>query len=495
MGAGSPDPRDMIGLTLAVGGEPPASVAEICRAIDAARLPTTPWRAFRRPSTLWDGPGRELGAAGASYETGGGPRRWARLTLHDGPLRRRVIPLPVDTTPPRAPAPWRNLDLRPALTRSGHGRVRQIGPLPTSTVAVETVVWHQGDREWRWRLVVLSAEPDDGDRMLADAGALSAILPLRLVGEGTGLVADRRLSGGAPRSVKRQPTSMQTAETAADAFIIIGRSALRQMLGNLELLVDAPDPEAIHQLRVALRRLRAALSLFRGCLDTDRRLALAGRLKWASGILADVRDWDVFVAETLAPMAAALADDSALAAVGNRAAERRRAAQAGIARELHGARLNGALLELVRWFELPEAPFAGDRAGQPLRRFARRALRRGRRKLLGQYAAATPQSVDEWHALRILAKKLRYATDAFAPLYASVQVRPFREALHEVQDCLGRYNDAAASERLAAIAGDATATAMVAGWAARERLEQQRRFEGAWKKFRKCPPFWRKASG
>lgn len=493
MKAGGRGPRETVGLVLAVGGCPPAGIAEICRTIDAGGFPPGSWRTFRRPSIFWDGPGRELDAAAASLETSGsGARRRTLFTSQDEVIRRRTMLLPPALPVPAAPGPWEGLELQPVLTRSAGGRIRPAGGSPSSTIAVEAVVWRQADRERRERLVVLSAEPENAGRMLSDARLLSAMLPLRLVGERPDRLAYRHLSGDRPRSIKVAPGALETASSAGDAFVLVGRSALRQMLGNLELAMDPALPEAIHQFRVGLRRLRAALTLFGDCLDATGRRALLADLKWINAIFADVREWDVFTSEMLAPMTEAVADRGDLALASGRAVEHRAAAHAALVQALHGERLTGTLLDLLRWFELAEAPLTGKRAGQPLRKFARRALRRGQRKLMERYETARPASVEEWHALRIQAKKLRYATDAFAPLYPRAAVRPFQHALQEVQDCLGLYNDAAVAERLARIADPETAAAMVAGWAARERMEQQRRFDGAWKKLRKKAPFWRR---
>src|SRR5690606_10224059 len=126
-------------------------------------------------------------------------------------------------------------------------------------------------------------------------------------------VAARRLSGEAPASVRLPSGSLDHASSAGQALLVIGRSALRQMLGNLELVANGAVPEAIHQFRVGLRRLRAALALFKSCLDPDQRQALSAELRWTNAIFADARDWDVFTAETLAPMADALTDGASLA--------------------------------------------------------------------------------------------------------------------------------------------------------------------------------------
>jgi CHAD domain-containing protein len=103
------------------------------------------------------------------------------------------------------------------------------------------------------------------------------------------------------------------------------------VLGNLDRIAAAPTPEAIHQFRVGLRRLRSALGLFRDCLDPDGRAALAAGLKDVAGRFGGARDLDVFAAETLAPLRAALDGTVDLAAAEAAVAAAREAARGDLA--------------------------------------------------------------------------------------------------------------------------------------------------------------------
>lgn len=87
---------------------------------------------------------------------------------------------------------------------------------------------------------------------------------------------------------------------------------------------DPAQPETIHRFRVALRRLRALLSAFGTALPTEERRALGRTLAGFSRRYGSVRDWDVLLAGTIAPLAAALPEDGAAAEIAACAAEARR---------------------------------------------------------------------------------------------------------------------------------------------------------------------------
>ncbi|BBK31992.1 CHAD domain-containing protein [Stella humosa] len=394
----------------------------------------------------------------------------------------------VDATGP-PPSPWVGYRRQPGESETSEtatGRRRTFGE--DATVAVETATWRLAGAEWRQRRIVLEGKVGSDSRLVTCAEALARSLPLRLTVDEA---AAWRLAPDRPDAVRVVADDPGSAETAGAAFRLVGRAALRQVLGNLELASIANAPETIHQLRVGLRRLRAALQLFSDCLDEPARRAMGARLKAIDGPFAHLRDLDAFIDETLLPAVDATGS-SDLAALLATARQARESADAGIAQALHDPQLNLAMLALVDWLEFGTAPCDGRGADQPVERFARRVLRRRRRQLFRSFDAAPPRTAEDWHRVRILAKKLRYATDAFAPLYARATTRPFRRALQEVQDSLGRYNDAAVADRLAAGLGQPTAAAMVAGWTARQRVEQVRRFGRAWKSLRKCPTFWQR---
>ncbi len=138
----------------------------------------------------------------------------------------------------------------------------------------------------------------------------------------------------------------------------------------------------------------------------------------------------------------------------------------------------------------PAGPAAGtpDDAGDAtsIAAFARRLLRRRHRRLLREAKVALHGDALQRHALRIAAKKLRYAAEFFAPLFEREQARTYATALAGVQDVLGHANDAATAARLIgelAPAGDSPATAALRGAAAAATTAIDRDLGGAWEGF------------
>jgi triphosphatase len=101
-------------------------------------------------------------------------------------------------------------------------------------------------------------------------------------------------------SMSREAITLVPSATTADAFIVISFSCLRQVAGN-ELAVRQGDPEGIHQMRVGLRRLRAALSLFNDMLYSSETDRMKRELKWLTDQLGPSRDIDVFISKTVVP--------------------------------------------------------------------------------------------------------------------------------------------------------------------------------------------------
>ena len=108
------------------------------------------------------------------------------------------------------------------------------------------------------------------------------------------------LNGALNAPVFAEPVMMARQATVADAFATVGLACLRQIAGN-EGAVRNGDPEGIHQMRVGLRRMRAALSLFKNMLHDGKVKGLKRELKWLTEQLGPARDFDVFVNETLTP--------------------------------------------------------------------------------------------------------------------------------------------------------------------------------------------------
>ncbi len=157
-------------------------------------------------------------------------------------------------------------------------------------------------------------------------------------------------------------------ETTGEAVLQgVGHACVSQLLGS-EAAALAGDPEGIHQMRVALRRLRAILSAFGMLIPKPRRAALDAELRWLTKALGDARNLDVFAEDLIGPARKAKLDGAALDRLGKAAERQRRAAYATARRAIRSPRYTALLLRLMRWFD--GSQWRGERPGEVARRAA-----------------------------------------------------------------------------------------------------------------------------
>lgn len=255
------------------------------------------------------------------------------------------------------------------------------------------------------------------------------------------------------------------------------------------IVLASRRPVGIHQARVALRRLRAAFSLFRGAVagPTEAPLvrALAAESKWLAGECAPARDLHVFLTETvseLPPEARRIA--SRLAKVH---LERARAA-------LSGARYTAFKAKLAAF-----SHDSGATSPSRLDDFGRAVLDQHHDKVERRGRKIAALDGKRLHRLRIAIKKLRYAATFLQPAFASAAAKPYIEATVRLQGALGALNDReVAGQMLADIAVAARPTEDVerplrklAKEATSGDKHRRRRLQRAWKGFRKAERFWR----
>lgn len=330
---------------------------------------------------------------------------------------------------------------------------------------------------------------------LALAGEIRAEVPsATLAGEA---LAAARATVPAPRRLGA--TAMPEGLGIAEAFAFVLAHLTDVVLHYAPAAAeDVSGPEPVHQMRVALRRLRSAVTVFRRMLDCPELQAANAGLKALSARLGPTRDWDVFLRETAPAVSAVFPDEPKLAKL-IAAAERRR-------RECHAALRDFLCSAEFRQLGIALAWLAGARSWHPalpegadqpvsLQDFAAGVLDRRLRRLASPDDLAGLATV-ELHALRLKAKRMRYAAEIFAPLYPGKAPRRFIRRLTAVQDALGQLNDRATAEKLLAELGGvggrhAFAAGLVLGFAAAgTTTEVLPRVMRRWEKFQGTDAFW-----
>jgi len=252
-------------------------------------------------------------------------------------------------------------------------------------------------------------------------------------------------------------------------------------------VLASDDIEYVHQARVALRRLRAALRLYRRvCAVPD---ALLAELRALAATLGSARDWDVLCSETLPAIVPHYADAAAWQR-GWQALEARRAGvRAAMRTALTQAHPGAWLLVFQRWLLQRGWRAAAETQRfvqlSPLKKWARRALQKGHRPIVRGARKFGQLQPEQRHALRIAIKRQRYAAGFFQELFARGRGARYQAVLRDAQDSLGRANDARVASGLLARPGwtrDRWGNSCSTGW----RRNRRDTADALW---RKCKAF------
>ena len=276
--------------------------------------------------------------------------------------------------------------------------------------------------------------------------------------------------------VKAAAVALARDMIAEDGFAAICAACLAQFQANLPGLLSEADPEYLHQARVALRRLRAGLRLYRNSCPLPADELQAG-LRALAAALGPARDWDVLCLETLPAIQPHFADVGEWGQFAAAAEARRRAMRQEMLGAIRQANPGRWLLQFHRW--LAEHGWRENSACRlaqldTLSRFAAQALHKGRRRIRRMGRDFSHLSPEQRHALRIAIKRQRYAAEFFRNLYPEQAGSRYVRALALAQDALGRANDArVAQDRLHDMrdGGCAFAVGFADGWLTRQALE------------------------
>lgn len=308
-----------------------------------------------------------------------------------------------------------------------------------------------------------------------------------------------------PQPVKAAALNLNGNVSAEQAFQIIAWSCIGHLQCNHKGLLVGEDVEYVHQMRVAMRRLRSAMGLFARIAPTLRDVGLTGEIRWLAAELGAARDWDVFVTETLPPILSHAPDDPALQKL-RESARAIQAANRERARHAAGSlRYQQLLLRLGAWLNRASWRLEAGKEqlktlDRPIHEASGGLLGKRHKKLLKLGQNLAELSVPERHALRIAAKKLRYASEFLAHLYPARESHGYLKALSELQDTLGVLNDQAVTNRLLEELQENTgrnaplarAIGEITGWNACQANLRLATLGQAWDGYRKQAPFWKR---
>jgi triphosphatase len=293
-----------------------------------------------------------------------------------------------------------------------------------------------------------------------NARKLTQVLPARLALKSKSERGYELIDGKQDLPVKAVAIDLPPDTNTRDAFKLIGLACLKQVVDNEPALLKG-DPEGVHQMRVGLRRLRAAMSLFAALLGDAQTAAIKSELKWLAEELGPARELDVLVNRVLAPAKRQRRRWRGMPSLSQNITERREAAFTRACDAVQSARFRCLTVDVAAWLHAglwtdAKDDLVHDLGDLAIAAFATEQLTRRRRKVRKKGRALAELDERRRHKLRIHAKKLRYAAEFFASLFASKRAVKRRDrflaALENLQDALGDLNDIAVHEkRIAAI--------------------------------------------
>lgn len=334
--------------------------------------------------------------------------------------------------------------------------------------------------------------------------ALLELAPLQIETASKAARGHRLAFGTAAQAQKAKPVTLSAQDNVDAAIAAILGNGYRHLMANLGPAMQAGSPEAVHQMRVSLRRLRTAFTLLRRELGPPALEPIAADAKHLAHVLGPARNWDVFITETLPDIAAEGLDGVDLSPLSEAAVPQQAESYVAVHAALASRSVNrfllgfGAVLERRGWRNGIESA-ALTVLAEPVGSFAGRVLARSHRKVLrrGRHFARLPPEAR--HELRLALKKLRYTAEFFLPLYAGQSAaRKYLARLTRLQEALGVANDVATTyPLLGALRGSQLrpgvdfAAGAVLGWQRRHELEAAKALLKSWRKFAAATPFWR----
>ncbi len=235
-------------------------------------------------------------------------------------------------------------------------------------------------------------------------------------------------------------TAVAARAAPAEALALRLREQVTALLSHDPGTRLGSDPEDLHQLRVATRRLRAYLRAARPLLLDEPTRALRDELGWLGGVLGPVRDLDVLLGYFGAELASLDGDRPAASGLLAMLSERREAAREAMLDAL-GAERYFALLDRLEAFA-GRPPLSGERVS--LAAIWWRAAKRLRRAV--EALGDEPEDAA-LHEVRILVKRARYAAELGAHELGKPAAR-FLAAAKQAQDVLGAHQDSVVAEQV-----------------------------------------------
>jgi CHAD domain-containing protein len=336
----------------------------------------------------------------------------------------------------------RNRSLVPIATLRTHRIVQHLlgpGGIRLAEVADDRVTGETGSAVSAWREV--EVELLDGDRDVLEAVAATL------------QQAEATPSGASSKLARLLDSRVEEAEAPGVGADSTGGEVLLAYLGEQAAALTALDPlvrvdveDAVHKMRVAVRRTRSALATYRRLLDRSVTDPLRDELRWLGTVLGPVRDAEVtreHLREEIAAQPRPVVIGSVTRRVDRTLGAQHREAHKKAVADMRSDRYLG-LLDAVDAVAAGSA-LKGKRVDRPARKQLPKAVRKAFDRMVGfvdqEAAAASPEEADRLlHEVRKAAKRVRYAGESVQPVFSS-DATDLAETMEQLQDVLGEHQD------------------------------------------------------
>jgi inorganic triphosphatase YgiF len=300
---------------------------------------------------------------------------------------------------------------------------------------------------------------------------------------------------------------LQDSFSAEDVFHAAMMLELRHLIQNEDCVLTRCDSEGVHQMRVAMRRMRSLITTYKKLFTKGTYKYMSSVLQAAADALGPAREWDVFLDELLVPVEAAFEGAPELSALRARGEKRRhdgyRQADQLIASQDYARLLTGVLAWTGSraWRGEHASPEnVVNRLDEPAKIVSADVLGRRHARLIALGNELENLDSRQRHQMRIAVKKVRYAAEFFQSMFSKKQTNAYLRALRALQDKLGHLNDLTSAQRMMAElvkssrgvnAKDlARGAEIVQDWYAAHQDKREKELRRAWKTFVKAKPFW-----
>ncbi|SDY79208.1 CYTH and CHAD domain-containing protein [Nitrosomonas sp. Nm58] len=251
--------------------------------------------------------------------------------------------------------------------------------------------------------------------------------------------------------VKALPVVLKADMDLVTVFILIAQNCLDQLTRNEHGVLAGNDIEYLHQMRVALRRLRSAFDVFSTVIVN--KAPIVHELKWLTRQLNPARNWDVFVTEQISQIHHIFAKHAGIAALIKTCEVLRKKHNKAARNSIRSKRYTELILKLNLWLDevleySTRSHSLKSTAKIALSEFTGSLLTNHHQQILRVGKEIEKLDATSLHALRISIKKQRYAMEFLQTLYSPEKVKKYIRSLSELQDILGAINDSANTQKL-----------------------------------------------